>query len=47
VLAYSEDGGINDVTLELAAVPEPSAWTMFFAGLGALVLLKRAYPEFM
>ncbi len=40
-------GGIDDVALNVSAVPEPEAWVMFLAGLGIVAGVSRhRHPQF-
>jgi len=39
--------GIDDVTLNVSAVPEPEAWLMFMAGLGIVAgVARHRHPQF-
>lgn len=39
--------GIDDVSLNVSAVPEPHAWLMFLAGLGVVVgVARHRHPQF-
>jgi MYXO-CTERM domain-containing protein len=35
------NGGINDITFSATPVPEPEAWALWLAGLGAVALVAR------
>ena len=40
-------GGIDDVALNVSAVPEPEAWVMFLAGLGIVAgVARHRHPQF-